>query len=305
MIIPSTDSQNFLASLAPQIDLDDLRTQALDTFGIDPAGIYCLHTGRKVGEYDSFVLTFAIEEEESQDPESLVDALVTRCIASMRPTPMLNKPDRVTLLNLAEKHPVDILAYLWNRLYSNSYLATHRIDAIAPYLSKIKTWQLWNELALKGVSLRPWIHWLLEIDSKRNLHEVTPPTFEGLELLEILTDKNHEQMLPRFEKWVFGQIAEYDRRDREAESQARWMRGNSLSQTAFARSWLENPEVARKKTPKKLPSKAETRRKAEDAKVNKFLGLLTQVLDGTTKIQPSAPNRKVITGAMLFKKKES
>ena len=317
-----------LADFFADTDVESLRALGLANHGIDIAGVYCLHTGRKVGTFDDFVIQFAADEESADDDEALVDALVTRAVAAMRPTPMLNKPDRVTLLNMAEKYPVDVLCYLIHRLHSNRYLATHRDpEILAPYIWRIHNHQRWSEMAASGVDTRPWIHWLLELDAKRNLHDLTPPTGEynrtgkwietktGESLFMQINQPSAAEFLEIFERWTWERVKEFDTRDREALAQERWMRGNTMTQPAYARSWLENPQFASKRA--ELAAKAKkkgespTKPKAEktrklDERVSKFLHLLDDIIDGDIETPtPKKAGPKLLTGGMLFKKKES
>jgi hypothetical protein len=320
------DNQSALADFFADADIESLREQVLVDFNIDITGVYCLHTGRLVGRFDDFVIQFAIEESDD-DEDALADSLMSRVVASMRPTPMLNMPDRITLLNLAAKYPVDILCYLGNRLHGNRYLACNRSsETLAPYLGRIALHQQWSELALSGVDLRPWIHWLLELDSKCNLHDLTPiqmeldrlakwiPTKAGKPLLHCVTPENAEELLKHFEKWAFERLGEYEERDRRATAQAAWTRGNTMAQPAFTRSWLENPEIANRKRADELKKeKAKKSRPrseaaiAMDAKVDKFLGLLDSILDGDIPTPtPPKPKARVLTGGMLnLKRKDS
>jgi hypothetical protein len=233
-------------------------------------------------------------------------------------------------LNLAEKIPVDILSFLANRIHSNRWLATHRPasdEILAPYIARIKTHELWTNLSLKGVDTRPWIHWLLELDAKRNLHDLTPPTVErdrlgkwietktGESLFYQIDESNHEALLAVFEAWTFARLKEFDARDREAVAQEKWMRGNQMTQPAFARSWMENPQFASKKAEaaykakhkKDSPAKPKSEKtKKLDERVSKFLHLLDDIIDGDTPVEtPKKAGPKLLTGAMLFKKKDS
>lgn len=320
------DNQAALAAFLADTDLESIRQQVLADCEIDIFGVYCLNTGRLVGQFDEFVMQFAWDEESGESDEEKIDGLIARVVASMRPTPMLNMPDRLTLVSLAAKHPVDILCFLANRLNSNRYFHTNRSnETLAPYIDRIILHKRWSELANAGVDLRPWIHWLLELDAKRNLHDVSPllieldrlgrfiPTVRGKYIMQCVALENHVDLLAVFEKWAFEQLAEFDRRDKVATAQAHWMRGNTMSQPAYTRSWLENPEIANRKRAeeiKKAKRKA-TKPKSEkaqklDERVQSFLGLLEGIMDGeieTPKMQ-SKP-AKVLTGGMLFKKKES
>ena len=317
------DNQSALAAFMADTDIESLRAEVLSDFGIDITGVYCLHTGRLVGRFDDFVIQFAIDES-NDEPDALADSLMARVVASMRPTPMLNMPDRITLLNLMEKYPVDVLCYLGNRLHGNRFLSCNRSnETLAPYLGRISLHRQWSELADSGVDLRPWIHWMLELDSKANLHDLTPPMMEldrlakwiptktGKPLLHCVTPENAAELLVHFEKWTFDRLAEYDDRDRRLTAQAAWSRGNTMAQPAFTRSWLENPEIANRKRNEELKKEKQKRvrpksekAQALDAKVQGFLGLLDQILDG--EVQAPTPKKappKVLTGGMLFAKK--
>jgi hypothetical protein len=302
-------------------DIESLRVLCLEQHGIDFTAVYCQSTGRKIGTFDDFVIQFAIDEESTDDDESLIDALMVRCIASMRPSPMLNRPDRVTLLNLASKHPVDVMAYLVNRLHSNRWIATHKnIEILEPHIAKIHTHFRWSAMAANGVDLSPWIHWLLELDAKRNLHELTPPCVQldrlnkwfvsniGDSLLYLVTADNEKEMLAIFEAWTFQRLKEFDARDREVLKQAEFMRGNTMTQTAYARSWLENPQFASKRA--EMASKNKNRVKVErpksekaqklDAKVSQFLFLLDDIMDNeSVTVTPKKPAPVQRTGANL------
>lgn len=316
-----------LADFLADDDIESLAQKVMTTYEIDIRGVYCLQTGRLVGRFDDFVVQFAIDEESSDDEEALIDGLISRVIASMRPTPMLNMPDRLTLANLSAKHPVDILCYLANRLNSNRHFAGNRSsELLAPYIDRIALHRQWSELALKGVDIRPWIHWLLELDAKRNLHDISPPllsvdrlnnwilTVQGTSIFQLVTPENNANLLAVFERWAFDLLAEFDDRDRIATSQANWMRGNTMTQPAFTRSWLENPEIANRKradelkrAAKKVKSPKPKSEKAQklDAKVNQFLGLLEGILDGDIEPENRKLAPKLLTGASLFQKKDS
>lgn len=316
-----------LAAFLADDDIESLAAKAWAEYEIDIRGVYCLQTGRLVGKFDDSVIQFAIDEESADDDETLIDGLIARVIASMRPTPMLNMPDRLTMVNLASKHPVDIFCFLANRLNSNRHFAANRSSQfLAPYIERIALHRQWTELVLKGVDIRPWIHWLLELDAKRNLHDVSPPQVEvdrlnnwiltatGTSIFTLVTPENNANLLAVFEKWAFEGLAEFDERDRKALAQNQWMRGNTMTQPAYTRSWLENPEIANRKRADELKRLAKRvknpRPKSEkaqklDAKVNQFLGLLEGILDGDIEPAIQKPAVKLMTGANLFKKKES
>jgi hypothetical protein len=322
-----TDNIQQLAAFLADDNIESLAQKAFAEYEIDIRGVYCLQTGKLVGRFDDSVIQFAIDEESSDDDEALIDGLISRVVASMRPTPMLNMPDRLTLANLSAKFPVDIFCYLANRLNSNRHFAGNRsAELLAPYIDRIALHRQWTGLALKGVDIRPWIHWLLELDAKRNLHDIAPPQISvdrlnnwilvthGTSIFQMVTPENNVTLLGVFEKWAFEGLAEFDERDRKALAQNQWMRGNTMSQPAFTRSWLENPEIANRKRADELkrlakrvknPKPKSEKAQKLDAKVNQFLGLLEGILDGDIEPPIAKPAVRLLTGANLFKKKDS
>jgi hypothetical protein len=133
----------------------------------------------------------------------------------------------------------------------------------------------------------------------------------GKPIVHCVTPENELELLKSFEAWAFTQIEEFDRRDKQAVAQAHWMRGNTMSQPAFTRSWLENPEIANRKRAEELKrAKRPARPKSEkaqklDARVSQFIGLLEGIMDNAPAQTTHKPAAKMLTGASLFKKKES
>lgn len=307
--------------------VESLREKALLADGIDILGVYCLHTGKRIGTFEAEELEFAISDEIDEDDDSIIDALLVRVVASMRPTPALNKPDRLTIQNLCSKRPVDALAYLANRLHAHRSFVGNRDDGmLSPLIARIALHRQWTALYQAGVDLTPWVHWLLEIDAKMNLHDVTPPcvtvdrlnklilTNAGTPLLSMVTVENNVQMLATFESWVFERIDAFDKRDNELAAQGRWTRGNTMSGPAFIRSWITNPEIANKKLAEDFKKKQRAangvgrpkseRTKKLDARVAGFLGMLDDILASKNPIDDSPipaakPRAKLLTGGML------
>lgn len=318
---------SLLDTLTEETQIEELRTQALNSYGIDILGVYCLHTGRQIGTFDPSELQFAIEEEPVESDDELVDALVVRTIASMRPSPALNKPDRLTVRELVAKRPVDGLSFLMNRLYGNRHTIRQRTEAWFEFMiTRIRTRQKLELAASEGLKLHEWTHWLLELDSKLNLHDLTPPLFrqtkeskwvvdfrEGIPLIDAMLEPG---VLAAFESWVFKHLADYENSVRAAELQANFSRGNQMTGPAFVRSYLEFPEVANRKRAEELKRLAARKGKPGrpvsektqkiNAKVAEFMGMLEGILDGgeAPTIQSAKP-KPVFTGGMLFKSKES
>lgn len=313
-----------LSEFFSDFDLPTLRAKVLADEGIDIQGVYCLATGKQIGTFESEEIQFAITEIGTDDEESLIDDLLVRVVASMRPSPSMNRPDRFTVREMIDARPVDALAFLVNRLQGSRQLLTKRDDgALSPLIARISTHKQWSELAAAGVDLKPWIHWLLEIDCKMNLHDMTPPAVLVGQFRKNLFDQvtlvNHLDLLKKLESWTFEQIGIYDKRDAQATRTAQWVRGNSMTGPAFVRSWLENPEIANRKladdqrrrdklkNPVGRPPRSEKAIKLQQ-QASEFLGLLEGLLDGTIEMTPvTAPIPKkgrVIMGAnLLFAKR--
>ena len=315
------DIQGFFADF----DVEPLRARVLDDEGIDICGVYCLATGAKVGTYDSSVIESAIDSIDWDDEEALVDDLIVRVVASMRPSPAMNKMDRFTIREMVTRRPVDAFAFLANRLNGTRYTTTHRDGEVSfqPLYNRIAIHHRWTQLHDAGLDLKPWIHWLLEIDAKMNLHDVQPPCIsldkqnnwilsrEGTALLMLVTIDNAAELLAKFESWAFNLLDEYNERDKRLIREATWVRGNTFSASAYTRSWLENPEIANRKHAEELAKKKKTAkagRKPQSertlnlkAEVDQFLHLLEGIMDGTVEepAKPIVAKPRVMLGGML------
>lgn len=298
-----------LSEFFADYDVASLRAKVLELEGIDIQGVYCLNTGKQVGTFDESEIRYAIDEIGTDDEDSLIDDLLVRVVASMRPSPALNSLNRATIREMTSTRPVDAIAYLANRLHGTRDTLTKRGEhSFQPLINRIATHRQWTALHAAGVDLTPWIHWLLELDAKMNLHDITCPGYgeHKQPILSQVTVENHAEVLAAFEAWVFERLKDFDKRDAQALMQARWMRGNTFTRTAYVRSWLENPEIAKRKDSakkKKAPGRPATSAKQQrlNAETNEFLHLLEGILDGTIEtVKPaSKPKPRVLTGGML------
>lgn len=318
--------------LNSRYSLSEVIKRADDSYGFDIRGIYCLHTGKPIGRLFDEELEFALNDEASDDLDDLADAMAVRVVAAMRPSPALNKPDHLTLKNYAARNQTDIMAYLVNRLHGNRDLLTkrHGTNSFQPLMQRITDYQRLASMTANGFDFAPWTHWLLELDVKMNLHDLRPPlvrqsrkgnwvssTVDGESLFNVLDAATAEQLFVIFESWVFNQLGVYeDRYDAQTRQQA-WFRGNRMVATAYTRSWMENPQIARRATdgqPKNQPKpvgrpKTEATKK-KDSKVSNAMALLDSILGTVQPSEPAAP--KPVTApklklniAALTKKKES
>lgn len=303
------DFTQLLDSLTPSDNFDSLLDEVAEAArdeGIDIFGVYCLHTGKVIGQFAREEILFALRDEPSDSIDDLVSAMMVRVVAAMRPSPALNKPDALTLRSLATRRPVDIMAYLVNRLNGTRQLLTKRSDeSFSPLIGRIATYNRVLSLQAAGVDLTPWIHWLLELDSKMNLHDLTPPIVKMAPLNRLLFDQltptNHAEMLKLFESWAFEQLRAFDKRDAQITREANWIRGNAFTKPAYVRSWMENPGVVQRKEiannklqaihDKKLKPGRPVSEKTQERrnKLNQMLALLDEVLDGKSDTAPAAP----------------
>lgn len=308
-----------LSEFFADYDVAALRAKVLESDGIDIQGVYCLATGKRMGTFDESEILAAIDEIGTANEESLIDDLLVRVVASMRPSPALNMPNTATIREMASSRPVDAMAYLANRLHGTRDTLTKRSEhSFQPLINRITTHRQWTALAAEGVDLTPWIHWLLELDAKMNLHDTPCPGVlmgdktwilspSGNALLSMVTVENHAELLALFEAWVFERLKIYDKRDKEMLAQSNWIRGNRFTRGAYVRSWIENPEIAKRKDEARAkkpkvgrPAKSPKAQKL-NAETNEFLHLLEGILDGTIETtKPVAkPKPRVMTGGML------
>lgn len=328
--ISTLELDDFFEQLDERIPFESLQLEADKSHGIKLDGLYCLHTGKLIGHFCLDELTFAIDEESDSDLESMVDSLAVRVVASMRPSPALNKPDMHTIKQLVSNRPVDALAYLVNRLYGNQFLLTKRSeDSFAPLFGRIKAHQKLTAASHAGVDLTPWIHWLLELDSKVNLHTLTPPTFErsrkgnliatktGESLMDLWGIESNADLYSVFCDWVFSRLDDVNQLEIEAKAQAAWSRSsNAMTKTAYVASWLENPQFARRKEAaihNKKARAAQGRPKSakslkKQAQVDAANQLLAELMGGSKVVfkprTESKPARKLLSAGALFAKKE-
>jgi hypothetical protein len=219
--------------------LDQVVERVTADYGIDIHTMFDLHTGAPIGRIDSNVFHTALIDEGALDDsedgsvlsiEELSDSLLVRCMASMRPSPALNRPTTQTLKRLLESQPIVVVAYLLNRYRIKDWRTlTHRDDSwFETMLVRVDIWKHLSKLSadpdLDAVerSLRVLAHWLLELDSKCNLHTLTPAVgwFE------------------KFALFATPLIVEADRL---------FQIGNRMTSSAYIKSWFDHPDQNQRK----------------------------------------------------------
>jgi hypothetical protein len=146
---------------------------------------------------------------------------------------------------LLESDPQTVVAFLLNRYHLTHWRKlNHRDDSwFDDMLHRIKVWNQLNKLThtdddASERSLRELAHWLLELDSKCNLHEITPVPgwFDAFHALP--NTERFELFVKEFALIASPIIIEADRR---------MSIGNRMASSAYVSSWFDNPTLAQRK----------------------------------------------------------
>lgn len=224
-------------------------------YGLHLDTIRDLHTGAPIGEiFDEIFHTALIDEgalDDSEDGETIsietfADALLVRSLASARPSPALNHPTTQSLTRLLKSDPRTVCAYLLNRYALTHWRKlNHRDDSwFDDMLHRVKVWEKLERLTTGADSdanersLRALAHWLLELDSKCNLHELTPlpgwfDVFHSLETVD-----QFELFVSEFALIATPLIVEADKR---------FAIGNRMTGGAYLKSYFDNPVLEQRK----------------------------------------------------------
>ena len=214
-----------------------------------------LHTGAVIGTIHREVYFTALIDEgvldDSEDGstitiEVLADSLLVRCMASMRPSPALNRPTTQTLKRLLESQPIVVVAYLLNRYRVADWRSlTHRDDSwFDTMLTRVKIWNHLNTLCESPDSdavertLRLLAHWLLELDSKCNLHTLTPVNGWFDQFFSCDSIEQFELFAKEFALIATPLIVEADRL---------FAIGNRMASSAYIKSWFDHPDQNQRK----------------------------------------------------------
>lgn len=226
-----------------------------DDYGLDLLEVRDLHTGSPIGKIHQYEFHLALRDEgvldDSEDGsilsiEDLADALLVRSLASARPSPALNRPTTQSLKRLLESEPRIVVAYLLNRYHLSDWRKlNHRTDSwFNDILHRVKVWEHLTGLMIREEPdeidrlFRELAHWLLELDSKCNLHTLTPPS--GLfDAFHAASDANSFEAFVRLlESAAIPLIVEADKR---------FSIGNRMASSAFVKSWFDNPILVQRK----------------------------------------------------------
>lgn len=230
------------------------RQSILDTYGLDILDIRDLHTGAPVGTFHESVYHTALidegllddsDDDTTLDVEELADALLVRSLASARPSPTLNRPTIKTLRRLLDSKPEVVCAYLLNRYRLKDWRKlNHRDDSwFDDMLHRCRVWDKltsWYSEDFDAIdsAIRKLCHWLLELDAKCNLHELTPIEGWFESFFKIDTVEEFDLFAQEFALIATPRIVEADKRLEI---------GNRMASSAYTKSWFDNPSLAERK----------------------------------------------------------
>lgn len=233
----------------------------IDSYGFDPFGQFCQVTGKRIG--NSLEVQELIESmlERNVEPEDIADDIAVRIFASMRPSLFWNKMREDSLEEMRKSRPLEVLAYLLNRLFAPERNA----NLLAIHHDRIRLWQRLEEWGMND-STNTILYYMLEVDAKLNLASLSAPftvedfltRFESMPLL-----------LERIQAWYAIQLDSYAKLLKRNELNTRWWRsGNALAKGAFGAAWMEQ----------KPPSQKQIKENAKKEDRNFFGGILMGIL---------------------------
>jgi hypothetical protein len=208
----------------------------IEEYGFDPFGIYCQITGKRIGANHELE---DLMESLPGDPDMVANDIAVRIFASMRPSLFWNKMREDSLETLRRTRPMEVLAYLLNRLFTPERGA----DLLAVHHDRIRLWQRLEEWGMND-STNTILYYMLEIDAKLSLASLQAPftaedfltRFESMPLL-----------LERIQAWYAIQLDSYAKLLKRNELNTRWWRsGNALAKGAFGAAWMEQKPPTQK-----------------------------------------------------------
>jgi hypothetical protein len=147
----------------------------IDAYGFDPTHIYCQVTGKPIAQTHSEEFEALVDSLGVVDAEQAADDLAVRLLASMRPSMRWNVFRDDSLVIMRQKHPVETLAYLLNRMFAPlNFRKISRRDLLADLEHRIKTFQIISEWD-KASHFDTLIYMLLELDAKWSLDTESAP----------------------------------------------------------------------------------------------------------------------------------
>lgn len=269
----------------PVVQTHVIRKMISET-GVDPRNIYCQITGAPIGRLsrEEFRLIW-LSLDATRDPESIVDELYARTVASMRPSPAWNFIRTDTLNRLRIADPMRVCAYLLGRYFEPHDPAYSRIkrtyeDRIQDGVNRIITYDRLSSARLDSGELQQFTLYLLLLDSQFDLSICEyipgfPQTPDDLNPMIL------REYIPTLKSYFDLLVAKKFKLEKEAKLQSSWLAhgGNRGLSDATRKLFFET----------KPDSEATLKKKAKDSVVNMMAAVLRGLMDGPDDSTPDAP----------------
>lgn len=259
--------------------------------GINPSMIYCQSTGRIIGELSpSEMALIAIMIPDDMAPDQIADDLYIRTLSSMRPSPAFNYIRADTMNQMRVHAPADLASYLLNRMMiipDRAYSGVRRSlnQKLQEHERLIKLHEKMSTLDFTTDDTARWfLHYLIELDSRFNLYDMTDQKIFPLDL-----DSWHLSNLALYNEALADLIeslqSRKDKLEREARLHESWLRngGNRSMRNSHVSSFFELKPV----------SEATQRKIEKEKHISDIKSLLRKIMDAGSESE-AAPAPKII-----------
>lgn len=213
--------------------------------------IYCLFTGAIIGEIDSYDWQHLIELLHGDSLEACADELAMRILAASRPSIVWNHVDPADIVILRDRRPVETLAYLLNGC-KGVPKDKRFMDTM---LERIEQYQRLDDMSEEALSA----------------------AYMDYHMREAATQETAARFERRMQLWLESCTPE----GREAERRKRIQAIENHADAIRLRKEL--------RAKGKLPSAAEVKRKAKEARINSAWSTLETILAGAGTQTTPAP----------------
>lgn len=251
----------------------NLEVFTLNQTGINPRLMYCSVTGKAIGTLNHESWNDLLLEVRNLDDDEAADDLMIRTLMSARPSPAWSSITPEGLKAYIKSRPVELLAYLLNRLYDRgARLQLTQDQRITKYHDRITTYFHAKRFVSEGMDCDWWLSALLEVDAKLDLRKIELPANELVLTHSASHNINAAEWRTMWEAWLEKHLTRYEESVKRAAKEAKFFaqNGNRLTYAAFFTTWME----------RKPASKGEEKRR-EKAKTESFVeNLLDSILAG-------------------------
>jgi hypothetical protein len=217
----------------------DYCAKVLEETGVNPFRIYCQVTGKIIGTVEPSEIDLAIQLCGDVDEEEIRDELLTRTLASARPSPAWNYIRIDTLDRLRQLEPRTTLAYLFNKLaepVDNANRLTMTLERrIALIHERIKICTIAQAIDVESELIDNLLLALIEIDARFGLQNVPIPT--GFrDHWDTMHPSDFKALTRKCCEWRDRMVAEeLERQQQQAWSDRSYSRGSTPAKLAFIR----------------------------------------------------------------------